>query len=130
LEQWRLPRPIVSLGGTAVLRATGYPTASGGVVQPAEGQHLELRIDEAVNAGEIVTVVENVEGFSQSSGSMVSSVTTTPRVHFEGGLGRTEWEIACASLGTGLGAIVGRGGAVIGFAVGYIWARRQWPGDG
>jgi hypothetical protein len=106
LEQWRLPRPLLSFGGTATIRATPTPMASGGVVHEGTA-HLS------------------------GGGTLSASGSIHPgTVHGEVGVGRVEWDIGCTSMGMGIGgAAFGKGGALIGGVAGYVWGRRRWPSE-
>jgi hypothetical protein len=125
LEQWRLPPALFSVGGTAVLRATGHPVASGGVVH-------ELTIQDSIqlsDSAEPKTVYGSAHLSASGTLSAEGEVVKPNQVHVEGGVGRTEYEAMGLTVGMGLGSIVGKGGAVLGGAIGWLYAYRNYPHD-
>lgn len=103
LEQWRLPRPLVTLGGTATVRATPVPMASGGVVHEGSAQ---------LGAG----------GTLAASGAVA-----TGAFHGEVGVDRVSWDVGVTSFGAMVGgAALGQKGMVVGGVAAYLWGRRRW----
>jgi hypothetical protein len=103
LEQWRLPPGLLKMGGTATVRATPTPMASGGVVREPSSH---LRWDTVLSA----------------------SVSAVAKVHGEVGVNRVTWDASVTGFGAMLGqSALGQKGMVVGGAAAYFWARRRWP---
>ncbi len=97
LEKWRLPRPLMHLGGTAIMRSTDMPPGSGRVIEGSA--HL------------------SASGTLSAGGSVEREV----------GIRRTEWEASLTSFGMAAGAVVsGKPGAIIGGVAAYGVARWRW----
>jgi hypothetical protein len=131
LDQWRLPPEVFSLGGTVTVRAT--PTAMGSAGM-ARTRGAALETDAMGSAGmartrgaALETDAFPITPVQSTAGSLGVANAAAPSVHIEAGLARDQWDMACAMTGFGVGSLVGKGGAVVGFVTGYIYARRTYP---
>jgi endogenous inhibitor of DNA gyrase (YacG/DUF329 family) len=134
LTEWRVERPLLQLGGTAIMRAGDMPGGaadvhygrshiSGGGKVATSGTATRYGRGHISGGGTIV-YDDSASGIVTVSGSGIESHSVLPeRVD----VSRATWDITCTGFGAGIGlAVMGQAGMVIGGVAAYMWGRRRW----